>query len=135
MGFDPYQFLRQVGVRVEHGHLSPTTFGEWWPEQQLIVMDSRLSRRQEYSTLAHECGHVALGHTECTDATQEAADRWAAQQLIDPHAYRRAERLYPQNWAMIAEELDVMEWVVRCWRRDETNRQWAAYFQGEDQIA
>lgn len=61
----------------------------WFPHRNLILVDSRVRRLIGRCSLAHELGHVILGHgascgTELYDYRAElAADEWAARTLLD----------------------------------------------------
>lgn len=60
----------------------------WYPQQSLIVMDSRLRQVQRRCALAHELAHRERDDGPCSDdrsawRQEVAADRYAARWLID----------------------------------------------------
>lgn len=73
-------------------------------------------------TLSHECGHVDLGHSGTTPRQERQADAWAAERLIDPEDYRRAELIVGPDLGRLAAELDVTPWVVQAWRDEAARR-------------
>ena len=85
-----------------------------------IFLDHSLDARPRalVSTLAHELGHVALMHG-CSQGErgEQMADQWAAQLLITPERFARAERLYGSNAYEVARELGVTQGLVRAYRR------------------
>jgi Zn-dependent peptidase ImmA (M78 family) len=95
--------------------------GWWCPAERVILLDERLSRREARCVLAHELGHVALGHSGLPDVLgaeraarrlEGAADRWAATRLIGPAALARALVLHPDDADAAAAELDVTPEVL-----------------------
>lgn len=112
--FDPWEWCRKKGVRVEHGPISGT--GLWIPERRVIVLHKGMTRRQQWCCLAHECAHVALGHWGHTLRQERQADEWAAARLITPEMMERAEHLVGHSTWMLADELDVTPWVIVTWR-------------------
>jgi Zn-dependent peptidase ImmA (M78 family) len=106
--------------------------GWWCPDERVILLDDRLDRRAARCVLAHELGHVVLGHTGLPDVTgadhlaariEGAADRWAARRLLPAAELRRALALYPDDEAAAAAELDVTADVLRLRLRDVARRQ------------
>lgn len=96
--------------------------GWWCPAERVILLDDRLDRRAARCVLAHELGHVALGHAGLPDVAgahrlsaraERAADRWAARRLVPVPELRRAVALYPDDEAAAAAELDVTAEVLR----------------------
>lgn len=96
--------------------------GWWCPEERVILLDERLDRRAARCVLAHELGHVVLGHTGLPDVAgadrisaraEHAADLWAARRLLPAAELRRAVALYPDDAAAAACELDVTADVLR----------------------
>ena len=132
--FDPWRWLSEQGVTVDYRPLPPDTLGEWWPDHHTVVIDPTLTARQERCTVAHEAGHVALNHTGCGEHDETAADEWAAARLLTDEMFAGAERLYGRDPAAMGEELDLMPWVIRAYRRLLERRRWDRYFT-EDLIA
>lgn len=112
--FDPWEWCRKKGVRVEHELISGT--GAWVPGRRAIVLNKGMTRRQQWCCLAHECGHVALGHWGYTLRQERQADEWAAGRLITPEAMERAEGVVGSSTWMLSDELDVAPWVIVIWR-------------------
>lgn len=134
--FDPWAWCEARGIEVVTRPISGPRWGEWHPAQRRIILQAGLTASQELSILCHECGHAWHLHVGCTPRGERAADAWAADRLVRPESYARAEALYGLDITMLAAELGVMEWVVLAWRRsEEERRRWAGYFGGQDLIA
>ncbi|WP_161632064.1 ImmA/IrrE family metallo-endopeptidase [Nakamurella lactea] len=114
--FDPWLWAEARGIAVLFADLPPERFGEWHPDRRTIYLSTGLSQVQEWSTLTHECGHVALGHVGSKDQQEVDANRWAAERLIDPVMHDAATTLWGNDLCRIADELGVMMWVVNSWR-------------------
>lgn len=92
--------------------------GAWCSVYGIILLDDRLTDTQRRCVLAHEISHARHGDSGCT------ADRWverranmeASAMLINPVEYAFAEQLYEGNALMMAQELNVMPWVVGAYR-------------------
>jgi Zn-dependent peptidase ImmA (M78 family) len=94
----------------------------WWcPAERVILIDERLSPREELCALAHEVGHARLGHVGCHEyADQEwlaqrielAADRWAAERLVSFDRLRAALAAYPDDLAAVSDQLGVTDEVL-----------------------
>ncbi|WP_200942131.1 ImmA/IrrE family metallo-endopeptidase [Angustibacter sp. Root456] len=106
--------------------------GWWCPDERVILLDDRLDRRAARCVLAHELGHVVLGHTGLPDVTgadrlsaraEVAADQWAARRLVPRPELRRALALYPDDEAAAAAELDVTAEMLRVRLTDVVRRQ------------
>ncbi|HAF71984.1 MAG TPA: ImmA/IrrE family metallo-endopeptidase [Corynebacterium variabile] len=72
-------------------------------------------------TLAHELGHHAHDDHPTDNPTTQArnehrADRWAAQLLIHPDAYREAETMFGPHPGAIAAHLGVTHHLLAVWR-------------------
>jgi Zn-dependent peptidase ImmA (M78 family) len=50
----------------------------------MIILQPRMKVIQERSVLAHELGHVELGHRDDRPKHEVLADRFAAENLVDP---------------------------------------------------
>lgn len=95
--------------------------GLWLHDQRVILLDRSVmdSPIQYRSTLAHELGHAALGHTACTPRWEAQATEWAARRLINDDEFVEAARLHEGSVA-IAHQLDVLPRDVEAyaeWRR------------------
>lgn len=97
--------------------------GWWVPDRGLILIDSRLSPREERCTLAHELGHAFHRHPASGSSGPRAdveaqADAFAAMLLISEAAYRRAETLVGcSHPGALAEILDVDARIVEARQR------------------
>jgi len=72
-------------------------------------------------TIAHELGHLALGHNPaatgwCQLRQEREAETWAARLLITPDKYREAESAHGPHAGAIASELEVTTHLVHVWR-------------------
>ena len=83
----------------------------------IILMSDRLTPVQYSCVLAHEISHARHHDHGChTDKwTERRADIDAARLLINPDDYSAAEQVC-DNPHWIAQELDVMPWVIQAWR-------------------
>ena len=96
--------------------------GAYFHQEQLIIIDVRLSPTRLIETLAHEYIHAMFGHDGCQPHHVEArVDRAAACLLISPSEYILAERLYGANVHAIAEELGVTPVMVDAYRQALAN--------------
>lgn len=105
--------IRWADLGTRHGQYEPPTTIVLNPHRPLIV---------QTCTLAHELAHHQLGHRPTADpvlrARQEVqADRFAAQMLVSPLDFERAELLTGGHTAALARELGVVSWVVRAYRQ------------------
>lgn len=118
------RLAEEHGVRIVE-RAGPTR-GGYDPASRTIRIAPGMSARTTRSVLAHELGHVVLGHTPSStpsirEAQERQADEWAACRLITPCAYAQAEDVRGPHLASLAFELDVtIELVVAYQRRLET---------------
>jgi Zn-dependent peptidase ImmA (M78 family) len=103
--YDPFEHAERLGIEVVSGRLR-TTNALWVPEQRTVIMKRGLRRLEERSTLAHELGHVCLGHEDDRPRHEFLADRWAARHLIAPNQLSKAMQSSddPGQWCV---DLDV----------------------------
>lgn len=97
--------------------------GRWYPARRTISLRSDLPARARTCTLAHELGHAVLGHDAGADLPQwvvekqeRAADKWAADLLIDPREYAELETIYEGHLGAIASEMGVTVSLLATWR-------------------
>lgn len=90
--------------------------GCWLPDDNLIWIDHGLTVRQWVSTLAHECAHAFFEHVGTVPEQEDAANSWAAERLVSAEAFDRAAEQHGANDVRIAQELEVMVWVVKTLR-------------------
>ncbi|OIH81921.1 hypothetical protein BLJ79_21410 [Arthrobacter sp. UCD-GKA] len=103
----------ELGVRVMHGAL-PAENGIYYRDLGLVVLHVGLSETLELCTLAHELGHAHHGHTDTSEASEFAANRFAARLLIDDREYAAAEGM-SDSPLFIAQELGVTLALVRAY--------------------
>lgn len=91
--------------------------GAYDPASDIILISDRLTPCQHACVLAHEISHATHRDHGCrTDRwTERRADIDAARLLINPADYAMAETIC-DNELWLAQELDVMPWVIRAWR-------------------
>jgi hypothetical protein len=99
--YDPYAHADQLGIRVETGRIRSAN-GLWIPEERMIVLKRGLRVWHERQVLAHELGHVTMGHQDSTPRNEFLADRWAARKLIAPDHLADVARMSPDPgvWAL-----------------------------------
>ena len=120
----------QLGVHVHTAHLPAPYRGFYDHENNRVVFDYALTPIERRSVLAHELGHVFHGHEgHGVRAQEDAADRYAAQLLIDPAVYARLERVHgdPQS---IADELGVEVHLLRVFQGTLTRLDGVTYSRG-----
>lgn len=98
------------------------TRGGFDPASRTIRLTPGMSARTTRSVLAHELGHVVLGHVPTAEPTarrqqERQADEWAAGRLITSAAYAQAEEARGPHIASLAFELDVTIELVLAYQR------------------
>lgn len=92
----------------------------------IIYINPRKTYLTQRMTLAHEIGHIALGHdwTQRHDkiADERAADIWAAGALIKPEDYRYAEAIVGSHCGALAGHLGVTAGLVALWQQHHQRR-------------
>lgn len=116
--FDPYAFAEQMGITVIHRPIR-TANELWLPEHSTIVVRSGLRRILDRCVLAHGLGHAILGHEDDRPKHELLADRWAADQLINPWELRAIPD--GADEFQIALEIDVTLRLLRVWREERTS--------------
>ena len=113
---------KRLGVRVQLAHIdSDEIEAHYDVETATVTVDLGLTWCEVKDALAHELGHALYGHHCSTPANERAADRRAAELLIDPLAYRTAEILDPDPQA-IADEIGVTRRIVRVYQDEHLPR-------------
>lgn len=106
-----------MGVEVHMSHMDdPDVLGCYDNNNRRIYISFGLTPDEVCSTLAHELGHAFYGDDGSTPANERRAQRYAAQLLIDPNDYARAERENSDVWA-IAEALGVTVELVEVYQQ------------------
>lgn len=106
-----------LGVDVEWAPLGDRRRGEYHRQDDRIILNSSLSRRQATATLAHELGHQRFGHGCSTPANERKAWEYGAALIVTPAEYQRAEATVGCHPAALALELDVTPRLIEAWRR------------------
>lgn len=118
-----YGMADALGVAVEHTDLSHLDRdGDYDLETHTIRLQEGMSYRLLRSTLAHELCHAVFGDVPSkfgpVNAKQERrADEWAALRLIDHREYRIAEEHHNGNVLLIAQDLEVIDDIVKAYQR------------------
>jgi len=127
-GYDPHQHAEELGLEVRYYPLK-TCVGLYRADENAILIRPGLRAAVERSVLAHEIAHHLLGHSTprvgAWARKQEiAADRMAAQALINPRELRDIARTTPDRgrWAvelgvsgdLLTAFLDTHSWRIRA---------------------
>lgn len=114
---DLYAEAQRLGVAVQTRSFPKSRQGCYLDGAGIIYLSDQLGEGMWMRcVLAHELGHAYYGHTVTTPATEKQADERAADLLIDPGDYARAERM-SDNPDFIAHELDITRRLVRAYQR------------------
>lgn len=99
-----FQHCADLGLDVTWADLGDYRRGEYWHDDQRIILNRRLTRAQATATLAHELGHHRFGDNCTTPANEARAWEYGAAMLITPIEYRCAEATVGSDlWALSAE--------------------------------
>ncbi|MDI6023623.1 ImmA/IrrE family metallo-endopeptidase [Leucobacter sp. UT-8R-CII-1-4] len=118
-----YDLAESLDVRIEYADLTHLDRdGDCSIDSRTIRLQPGMLYRLERSVLAHELAHMIrgdrrtiLGHYD--DKDERRADEWAAHFLIDINSYSAAESRFGTNTEAIAQELEVMDWIVEAYER------------------
>lgn len=106
-----------LGIEVEWADLGPRRRGEYYDDEQRIVLSQRLTSVQAVATLAHEIGHATFGDRCTLPANERRAWEYGAALTIEVEEYVLAEQLVGCHVGALAEALDVTPKLVEAWRR------------------
>jgi Zn-dependent peptidase ImmA (M78 family) len=111
-----------LGVSVHVAHLPAPYRGYYDSDRRMVVYGFDLTPIERRCVLAHELGHAFYDH-RCRghQASEDAADLYAAHLLIDPAEYAEVEAVYP-SVETIAEELGVTVDLVRIFQERSLTR-------------
>lgn len=102
---------------IDDEHMS----GVYDEDLKTILIDSRMTNVQKRCTLVHELTHWTHGDQGCGSWAGQHEENRAQQEtallLINPDAYRRAEREYGAEPYQMACELDVTMFVLDTYRK------------------
>ena len=101
------QVIEMLDVKITRTPTVTGAWGEYDHTHRVIRLDPRLSGVPYTSTLAHELGHAAHGHTQSTVVTEREADQYAQWLLIPFCRYLEAARAYDTVEA-VAHEIGVL---------------------------
>jgi hypothetical protein len=118
-----YQIAAMLGVTVIFADLTHLgRDGDYNAKTNTIRLQEGMSSRLLRSVFAHELCHAVWGDVPSrfgpVNAKQERrADEWAALRLIDLDDYREVEHLREGNIALMAQDLEVIDDIVRAYQR------------------
>lgn len=110
------KLVQVVDVTVVLGALPAGWLGAYHHKRRTITMREGLTPAWFRSVLAHELGHAYMDHAgyHLPESMQEkSADRFAAKHLIRMDDYHAALARTGGDIRAMADELNVMPWVVR----------------------
>lgn len=118
-----FRLASALGVTIEYvdlAHLGRD--GDCNIDTKTIRLQAGMLYRLERSVLAHELAHFIRGDRRTMfgfydERDEKRADEWAASALFDITEYRAAEAIYGNNIEAIAQELEVMDYIVVAFER------------------
>lgn len=118
--YDPWAHAQDLGLTVIEKRLDGTRRGEYWHDQQLVILRKGMSQRAARSTLAHEVAHAVAGDRPTVFGPMHRraeirASRTAATWLVNADEYAVAEQLHAGHLPAIAYELNVTTKVLTDW--------------------
>lgn len=106
-----------LGIEVEWLDLGGRRRGEYRDDEQVIRLNTSLTRDQATATLAHELGHAMFGDRCSTAAGERRAWEYGAALIVSPREYAHAESMVGCHPAALALELGVTPRLIEAWRR------------------
>lgn len=113
---DLFALAHSMGAHVQYGYPPGQRWGAWYSERQVILLRPDLAPTQRKYVLAHEVGHVHLGHTGLCPSEEFQADLYAARLLIHPDHYYESAQFYDDHYT-VAEDLGVMPHLVKLFHK------------------
>lgn len=114
------QAVERLTVRVISDTLPGDIEGAYDEENQIILLDRRMTSAQKRSTLTHELYHWIHGDNSCNPTRRSQSEkrvcRETAKLLVSPQRYARAEQEYDGEIYQIACELEVTVKVLEDYR-------------------
>ncbi|HEY8590682.1 MAG TPA: ImmA/IrrE family metallo-endopeptidase [Naasia sp.] len=115
-GYDPHEHAERLGIDVVYGRLR-TANGLWVPDRRTIILKPGMRALLERTVLAHEMGHVCLGHRDDRPKHERQADHFAARHLIDP-VHLEEVALFSSDPGQWCVELDVTPHILDVYLRE-----------------
>lgn len=118
-----YHLAESLGARIEYADLTYLDRdGDCNIDTRTIRLQPGMLYRLERSVLAHELAHMIRGDRRsifghCNERDERKADEMAAHFLIDINEYESAESRCGTNIEAIAQELEVMDYLVEAYER------------------
>lgn len=114
--YDPHEHAERLGIDVIYGRLL-TCNGLWIPDHRTIMLRPGMRALLERTVLAHEMGHVCLGHRDDSPKHERQADRFAARHLINGDHLERVALFSPDpaQWCV---ELEVTPHILDIYLRE-----------------
>jgi Zn-dependent peptidase ImmA (M78 family) len=109
--YDPYAHAAELGIEVIHKPIR-SAHEMWFPDWNIIVVRTGMRQIHDRCALAHGIAHAVLGHRDDRPKHENAADRLAAGNLIDPDELR-ALTLWVPDCHRLAIELGVTTRIAR----------------------
>lgn len=100
--YDPWEHAHDLSVDVYVRPLR-TAHGLWLPDENVILVHSRLRAGAQRNVLAHEIGHADLAHPDDRPKFERQADMYAARNLICPNELEDLYRWCPDEQRIISE--------------------------------
>lgn len=120
---DLYELAESLGVRIEHTDLTHLDRdGDCNIDTCVIRLQEGMLERLGRSVLCHEIAHFIRKDRRTMfgiydDRAERQADEWASHYLIDVREYELAEAKFGTNTEAIAQELNVMDYIVEAFER------------------
>lgn len=100
--YDPWEHADRLGIDVYVRPLR-TAHGLWLPDQNAILIHSRLRAGAQRNVLAHEVGHADLAHPDDRPKFERQADIYAARNLICPDELEDLCKWCPDEQRIVTE--------------------------------
>ncbi len=120
---DLFDLAESLGVRIEYADLSHLDRdGDCNIDERVIRLQEGMLERLERSVLCHELAHFIRGDRRTMfgvydERDERRADEWAAHYLIAMIDFEHAELKFGNNVEAIAQELNVMDYIVEAYMR------------------
>ena len=112
--YSPHEHAAELGIQI-HYHNLKTDNGLWIPALNVILLRPRMRVALERSVCGHEVGHSVLGHSDTSAKSENTANRYAADRLIDADALLDLMKWRPEQPALWSDELEVSHQLLRVY--------------------